>query len=195
MKQPRVYSRNQVIDAAFALLRDKGWSAVTTRAIARQMGASTMPIYSHVSSVDDLEAELRTRARSLLQESQLTRYTEHALLNLAFGYVAFARDEKQLFRFLYLDRPTTLELGGTASVAETLLSQFGAESEVGKALAEIGAAGQESLIRYTWVFTHGLAMMVNAGALESSTDDIILQYLQDSGAAFYAWEETRRSRQ
>ena len=195
MKQPRVYSRNQVIDAAFALLRDKGWSAVTTRAIARQMGASTMPIYSHVSSVDDLEAELRVRARSLLQECQLTRYTEHALLNLAFGYVAFARDEKQLFRFLYLDRPTTLELGGTASVAESLLTQFGAESEVGKALAEIGTAGQETLIRYTWVFTHGLAMMVNAGALESSTDDIILQYLQDSGTAFYAWEETRRSRQ
>lgn len=195
MKQPRVYSRNQVIDAAFALLRDKGWSAVTTRAIARQMGASTMPIYSHVSSVDDLEAELRSRARSLLQESQLTRYTEHALLNLAFGYVAFARDEKQLFRFLYLDRPTTLELGGTASVAESLLSQFGAEGEVGKALAEIGASGQETLIRYTWVFTHGLAMMVNAGALESSTDDIILQYLQDSGTAFYAWEETRRSQQ
>jgi len=195
MKQPRVYSRNQVIDAAFALLRDKGWSAVTTRAIARQMGASTMPIYSHVSSVDDLEAELGTRARAWLQKSQLKRYTEHALLNLAFGYVAFARDEKQLFRFLYLERPTTLELGGSASVAESLLAEFGAESEVGKALAAIGAAGHESLIRYTWVFTHGLAMMVNAGALESSTDDIILQYLQDSGAAFYAWEESRRSQQ
>ncbi len=187
MKQPSVYSYSQIIDAAFELTREKGWSAVSTRAIARKLGSSTMPIYSHVRSVEELEKELRLKARQLLRDYQQQRYTEHALLNLAFGYVVFARDEKNLFRFLYLERPNRFDLEDIEGMKESFFEQFGEGSEAGKALSELKASGQEVLIQYTWIFTHGLAMMVNSGAFDSYSDQVLLRYLMNAGEAFYLW--------
>ncbi len=187
MKQPSVYSREQIMEAAFELVRENGWSAVSTRAIAKKIGSSTMPIYSHVNSVEELEIELQTKARNMLKTYQLRQYTEHALLNLAFGYVTFARDEKQLFRFIYLERPRRLDLEKMQEARESFFSEFGEDSEAGKALKDLKAAGHEALIQYTWVFTHGLAMLVNSGAFGANSDEVILRYLRNAGEAFYTW--------
>lgn len=187
LKQPSVYSYEQIVNAAFELTRERGWQGVTTRAIAKKLGSSTMPIYSHVKSVEELEKELQTRASILLKEFQQRPYTEHTLLNLAFGYVAFARDEKQLFRFLYLDRPRRLGLKTMSGMKDAFFSEFGAESDAGKALMELRESGQEALIQYTWIFTHGLAMLVNSGVFSSNSDQVILVYLKNAGEAFYLW--------
>ncbi len=187
MKQPSVYSYEQIINAAFELIREHGWQGVTTRAIAKKLGSSTMPIYSHLKSLEELEKELRAKASSLLKEFQQRPYTEHTLLNLAFGYVVFARDEKHLFRFLYLDRPRRLDLGAMSEMKNTFFSEFGVESAAGRALLELKKSGQEALIQYTWIFTHGLAMLVNSGALASNADQVILEYLKNAGEAFYLW--------
>lgn len=187
MGQPTVYSRDQVIDAAFELVREKGWTAVTTRAIAKKLGSSTMPIYSHVQSVDELEKELRNKARQLQKSFQQYPYTEHALLNLAFGYVVFARDEKSLFRFLYLEKPAEIDMEDGKKMREGFLIEFGEDSEESKALMELKRAGQESLVQYTWIFTHGLAMLVNAGTFGSNSDKAIMRFLSNAGEAFYLW--------
>ena len=185
MKQPSVYTRGNIIDAAVELIRKEGWLRVTTRKIAAQMGASTMPIYSHVKSVDELEHELRAKVRSMLKDFQLRSYTDQPLLNLAFGYVVFARDEKQLFRFLYLDRPELIETGDLAGMKDFFFDQFGKESSVVAALTAMEEVGQEEMIQNTWIFTHGLAMLVNSGALGKCPDETILDYLQGAGEAFY----------
>lgn len=192
ISQPSVYTYEQIVEAAFQLLRRKGWSQVTTRAIARELGSSTMPIYSHVRSVGELEKELRRRSRDLLKEYQARSYTGEVLLNLAFGYIAFARDEKQLFRFLYLDRPEGIQYEGGLEMKDSFLAEFGEDSEAASALREIQEAGQEVLVRYTWIFTHGLAMLVNAGAVNSTSDEDILGLLMDAGEAFYLWGTNRR---
>ncbi|UNC92984.1 TetR/AcrR family transcriptional regulator [Candidatus Contubernalis alkaliaceticus] len=187
MIQPSVYSYAQIIEAAFELIREQGWSAVSTRAIAKKLGSSTMPIYSHVRSVDELEKELRIKTRGLLKEFQQRQYTEHTLLNLAFGYVVFARDEKNLFRFLYLQNPEKIDSEDTSVIKESFFLEFGEDSAAGKALLEMQESGQDALVQYTWIFTHGLAMLVNSGAFDSSSDQAILRFLMDAGEAFYMW--------
>ena len=187
MKQPSVYTREDIIEAAVELIREQGWHQVTTRKIANQMGASTMPIYSHLKSLDDLEQDLRVKVRSMLKEFQLRSYTEQPLLNLAFGYVAFARDEKQLFRFLYVDSPELIETGNLTGMKDSFFERFGKDSPVGAALSAMEEAGQEPLIQNTWIFTHGLAMLVNSGSLGSCPDRTILSYLHGAGEAFYLW--------
>jgi len=187
MSQPSVYSRDQIIDVAFDLVREKGWPAVTTRAIAKNLGSSTMPIYSHVQSVDELEKELRIKARQLQKSFQQHPYTEHALLNLAFGYVVFARDEKQLFRFLYLDSPEQLDLENGEGIRDTFFLEYGLDSKEGRALMEMKTSGQETLIQYTWIFTHGLATLVNAGTFGSNSNQAIMRFLMNAGEAFYLW--------
>jgi len=187
LNQPSVYSYSQIIDAAFDLIREKGWMGVTTRSIANKIGCSTMPIYSHVNSVDELEKALRQKARELLKEFQQHRYTEHVLLNLAFGYVVFARNEKNLFRFLYMEKPDQVDLEDVAGMKDNFYREFSKNSEEVKAFWELKSSGQEALVQYTWIFTHGLAMLVNSGALGSYSDEKIMQLLMNAGEAFYLW--------
>ncbi len=190
MKQPSVYSRSGIVDAAYELIRERGWSSVSTRSIAKKLGSSTMPIYSHVNSAGDLERELQGRAHRALLEYQNRAYTEEPLLNAAFGYVAFARDEPNVFRFLFAERQGAPAASGSPSeilsqMRETFVEQFGEESPAAVALTHMPAAAQEELVRYTWVFTHGLATLVSSGTLGSISDDQILSYLQRAGFAFY----------
>jgi AcrR family transcriptional regulator len=187
MSQPSVYSRDDIVEAAFELVRERGWQSVTTRAIAMKMGSSTMPIYSHVRSVNELEKELRQKARVLLRDYQQRSYTDEILLNLAFGYVVFARDEKKLFRFLYLEKPENINAESDELMKDTFFSEFGPTSAAGIKLSEMKETGQDTVVRYAWIFTHGLAMLVNAGVYSDVTDQAILKYLMNAGEAFYTW--------
>jgi AcrR family transcriptional regulator len=188
MIQPSVFSRDQIIDAAFELIRERGWQEVSTRAIAKKMGCSTMPIYSHMRSVRDLKEELLKKGRRLMKEYQTRSHSKEPLLNLAVGYVVFAREEKNLFRFLYLDQTWSISMDDLAGMRKSFMEDFGEDTPAGAGLAGISRSGQEGLIRSSWIFTHGLAMLVHAGVFEDCSNETIERFLADAGGAFYLWE-------
>ena len=187
METQNSYTKEKIIEAAFALIRKKGRSALSARNIAKELGSSTMPIYSYVNSIKELEQQLLEKARLLLKEYQTRNYTEHVLLNLSFGYVVFARDEKYLFRFLYQDNPNKFEMQKLDTIKNMLINDFGEESEQIKALKGIEGVGDEASVKYPWIFTHGLATMVNSEMLTVCSDELLIKYLKDAGAAFYIW--------
>ncbi len=185
MSKGTSYKREQIINAAFELTREQGWSAVSARNIAKKMGSSTMPIYSHVNSVDDVQEELRIRARALLKTYQKRPYTEHVLTNMAFGYVLFARDEKNLFRFLYQESPDKLDIETLHSVTGSLLEEYVEDEAVQQALEKYDTSGKYSSLQYNWIFIHGLATLMNAGAFSTYSESEILIMIMDAGAAFF----------
>lgn len=144
-----------------------------------------MPIYSHLRSISEVERELQSRARSLLRDFQKRPWADDALLSMAFGYVAFARDEKNLFRFLYLERPQVIDPGELSNMKGFFDSEYGDREEVTGALAAMEESGLEALIEHSWIFTHGLAMLVNSGSLGDCPDETILRLLRNAGEAFY----------
>lgn len=185
MRKPRVFKQPQIIAAALELIRERGWKHVTARSIAAHLGSSTMPIYSHMKSLDDLEQELKVQARAIMKEYQTKSYSGNALLDIAVGYVVFARDEKQLFRFLYLDKPDAADSEDVQSMRDLFYTQFGADIKDEQMLAQVHDTGQEALIRNSHIYTHGLAMMVNTGVLISCSNEVIMKYLEEAGEAFY----------
>ena len=108
MPAVRKASREQIIDAAVAVLRDGGFSAVNARSVARKIGCSTQPIYFSFKNMDELKAALTERAIELhtqrvrdslrAHEGNDSRYSSYGM-----GFVRFAAEEKQLFRWLYLE--------------------------------------------------------------------------------------------
>jgi AcrR family transcriptional regulator len=187
--QPSVYHRDDIIEAAFSLLRERGWQALSVRKVAERLGASTMPIYSHVRSSQELERELRKKGRQLLVSYQRGSYTEDPLLDMAFGYILFARDEKYLFRFLFLDSSADelpVDFSGMRDHFAQEFSEALPENGEGDGpLKELSSAAQDELMRNSWIFTHGLATLINAGALGDCSDADVLEYLRSSGEAFY----------
>ncbi len=185
MSKPRVFTREQVIETAFNLIRKNGWSTVSARSIAKELGSSTMPIYSHMKSLEELEQELKVKTRALIIDYQSRTYSGNQLLDIAVGYVVFAREEKQLFRFLFIDRPDVSLSEDVQSQQAQFYSQFGKESEKSKELQEVPEYIQKYLIQNSNIYTHGLSMMVNAGIIQPCSDETIITYLQQAGEAFY----------
>ncbi|MBN2351969.1 MAG: hypothetical protein JXD23_05315 [Spirochaetales bacterium] len=125
----------------------------------------------------------------LIRECQTRPYTENKLLNLAVGFVVFAREEPRLYRFLHVERPIPRpEEDAGMSRFEEAYSKYG---ELIRELRSIPEGIQNPLILKTWIFTQGLAAAVSSGRLEFSEKKIVA-LLEEAGGAFYAFEEWKK---
>ncbi len=61
-------SREDIIDAAFEIVRKGGWAQLSARSIAKRLKSSTMPIYSQFKTMEMLEDEVVKKAVTLQAE-------------------------------------------------------------------------------------------------------------------------------
>lgn len=94
------FTKEEIIDAAFQLVREHGWTGFSVQAVAKMIGSSTMPIYSHFSNVRELEDAVCINAVELLKERLLVDRTGDTWIDQAVNYVNFAIEERHLFRCL-----------------------------------------------------------------------------------------------
>lgn len=107
------FSREDIINAAFQLVREHGWDGCSVQAVAKAIGSSTMPIYSQFTNVRDLEDAVCLKAMEMLKERMLEDRTGDLWIDQGISYIRFAEEEKFLFRCLWDGRNVELskELG------------------------------------------------------------------------------------
>jgi AcrR family transcriptional regulator len=193
MTQRVQFTREMIVEAAFALTREEGWAAVTARTIAKKLGSSTMPIYSSLRSMEDIENEVREKAEKLMHEFQQKRYTEDPPLNMAEGYVRFAKEEPHLFRFLFLDRPLRQPPGTSEHEVAGAYERISAGTTAIPLAQQVPVAMQDPRILKNWIFTHGLAAMISSGVLDLPVERI-RSILSEAGGAFFLFAEQIKRR-
>ena len=165
----RKVSKDEIIDAAVEVLRDDGFSAVNARSVARKLGCSTQPIYFSFQSMDELKAALSERAirmhtrrvRDSLRahEGNDSRYSSYGM-----GFVRFAAEEKQLFRWLYLEGHQLGPYQNDVLLPEiiaVIVEEFGYSEEVARRFHQ----------DMTY-FTYGLAILANTGHLHLTEPEL-----------------------
>lgn len=162
MPAVRKVSKEQIIDAAVDVLRDDGFSAINARSVAKKLGCSTQPIYFSFRNMEELKAALTERAIQMhtqrvrdsmrIHEGSDSRYSSYGM-----GFVKFAAEEKQLFRWLYLEGE---QLGPyqndvlTSEVISVITEEFGCEEDVARRF-------HQDMV----YFTYGLAILANTDHL------------------------------
>lgn len=162
MPAVRKVSKEQIIDAAVDVLRDDGFSAINARSVAKKLGCSTQPIYFSFRNMEELKAALTERAIQMhmqrvrdslrIHEGNDSRYSSYGM-----GFVKFAAEEKQLFRWLYLEGE---QLGPyqndvlTSEVISVITEEFGYEEDVARRF-------HQDMV----YFTYGLAILANTDHL------------------------------
>ena len=165
----RKVSKDEIIDAAVEVLRDDGFSAVNARSVARKLGCSTQPIYFSFQSMDELKAALSERAirmhtrrvRDSLRahEGNDSRYSSYGM-----GFVRFAAEEKQLFRWLYLEGHQLGPYQNDVLLPEiiaVIVEEFGYSEEVARRFHQ----------DMTY-FTYGLAILANTDHLHLTETEL-----------------------
>jgi AcrR family transcriptional regulator len=91
-------TREAMIEGAFRLIRERGHEALTARNLAAYLGCSTQPIMYQFPNLDELRDLTYRRADAFHSEYLLAGKD---LLEMGLRYVRFAREEPQMFRFLF----------------------------------------------------------------------------------------------
>jgi AcrR family transcriptional regulator len=187
VSQKATFTREMILAAAFALTREQGWASVTARNIARKLHSSTMPLYSSLKSMEAIAGEVRTRAEACMQGYQRRSYSENRMLDAAIGYVVFARDEKHLFRFLYVDQPLPAVRSPQEGMTRGLAKDAVALGGVVDLADQAATAMRDPRVLKSWAFSHGLASLIGSGVIDLP-DDRIAALLSEMGAAIYGQE-------
>ncbi|MGD8963289.1 MAG: TetR/AcrR family transcriptional regulator [Desulfobacterales bacterium] len=101
MPRKTQFTAENVVTAAFELVREKGLAGLSAPAVAKKMGCSTMPIYSHFENMQALEDAVVEKSWDLVMHYQSKEYTGDTWIDQAVGYVVLARDERNLFKCMF----------------------------------------------------------------------------------------------
>lgn len=146
-------SRESVLDAAFALARERGIEGVLVKDIAARLGCSVQPIYSCCANMEALRAQVAERAARFVRETAARGVDPQDLFrSTGRAYLQVARAEPQLFRLFVLRRRT-----GVSSWEELYRAE--ADPRVAGAIAaQLGVSEEEArqLHAQMLVYTIGL---------------------------------------
>lgn len=96
-----LFSKEEIIEAAFELVRKQGWQGFSVQAVAKTIGSSTMPIYSHFQNVRELEDAVVWKGFQLLKERMVEVRTGDKWIDHAINWVRFAEEEKHLHGIIW----------------------------------------------------------------------------------------------
>ena len=155
-------TREMILDAALALVREHGHGALTARRLAAVLGCSTQPILYQFDGVAQIADEVYRRSDAL-HTAYLTDGLESEpdpLLALGLRYIRFGAEEKHLFRFLFqsgrFDGRTPEEL--TADGTGPLVAIVAAE-------AGLPEADARAVFQGLFVAVHGYASLLANNAI------------------------------
>ena len=177
MPPKTVFTKDDVIVAAFEVVQEQGIQALTAREVAKRLKSSTAPVYSNFESMKLLEREVIKKGRDLILDYMTRPYTEGVFLNMGAGYAFFAREQCPLFRAMYLEK------NDYKDILEELQGSLRQEMAKDISLSMLADHERHSLLDKMWVFTHGLATMICVGLSEDDSDEYIIKTLMDVGSA------------
>jgi AcrR family transcriptional regulator len=175
-----VFSREDVIQAAYDIVRAQGLKKLSARKIAVKLKSSTAPVYSQFSSMKELELEVLGKAEELLLQYTRKPYTDRVFLNMGTGYVIFAREHRELFRALFLGKDVSK--GVFAEFKDYIRQDMLKDSR----FIPMSVPDREALLQQMWIFTHGLAALVCVGLVEDNSDESISAAILDVGTIVVA---------
>ena len=66
MPRKQIYTKEKIIDRAYDYLRKEGLKNFDARNLSKEIGMSTMPIYSYFESMDFLLQEVQNKAERIV---------------------------------------------------------------------------------------------------------------------------------
>ncbi|MBR3779107.1 MAG: TetR/AcrR family transcriptional regulator [Clostridia bacterium] len=173
---PKVKTTKEVIvKTALDIVRRQGTAALNARTVASALGCSTQPIFSNFTTMDELRLAVAQQADALYQEyvrreTDSGEYPPYKAGGMA--YIRFAKEEKELFKLLYMcDRsgeeiPT--EAHSFTQMTDILRHNTGLNDDTANLFH-----------LEMWAYVHGIATMFATGFLDLDWD-LVSKMLTDA---------------
>lgn len=149
------FTRDAVLHAACQLMRREGMEALNARAIAKELGGSTQPIFRLFTNMEDLHRELILYVARQFQahaEADMAQ-SDSPYIQLCTTYLLYGRDEPELFKLLFMrDRVSEGQYSDQTN--------FDLVFNIIKKETQLDDKTAMRFFERTWLFIHGLAVCI-----------------------------------
>lgn len=163
------FTREEMINAAVRVVREKGIDALTAKALAGELGVSTQPVFTCFHTIEEAKSEVRAAA-----ERVYDRYVQDGLrmkipfLGVGIQYIHFAKEEPQLYRLLFL---AANEEGYSSAINALHHSQELVRDSL-QQIYHIDGHTADRYFRDMWLVVHSLATLVVTGGCPYSEEEM-----------------------
>lgn len=169
------FTRDAVLNAACQLMRREGMEALNARAIAKELGGSTQPIFRLFTNMEDLHRELIlyvTRQFQAHAEADMAQ-SDSPYIQLCTTYLLYGRDEPELFKLLFMrDR-----------VSDGQYSDQTNFDLVFNIIKKETPLDDETALRFferTWLFIHGLAVCIATKYIPCQDESYLISMVKEA---------------
>lgn len=163
------FTKEEIVNAALQVVREKGTAALTTRQIAAVLGVSTRPIFTYFQNMQQVQEAVRQAAQALYH-SYIKKGLEqvHPFIGLGEQYIRFATQEPELYRLLFLplapgsENKAMEEMERTQNLVLDFLQQ----------IYQLDEATAKRFFRDVWLVAHSLAALIVTNCCPYSPEEI-----------------------
>lgn len=164
----RKISREAIMEACLKIVRGEGLENLNARRIAKELGCSTQPIFSHFANMDEIKDEVIKEISRYFDQAMLRgNYTKPVYKDIGINYIRFAKEEPVYFKLLFnreeaLGVINFIELSGSSEeIFHTISKQTGMTNEQARQFHQ-----------RMWLYVNGIANLVANNTCTFSEDEI-----------------------
>lgn len=175
--------KEDIVEEALRLVREKGMEDLNARELAARLHCSTQPIFSNFASMEELGDAVMDRAYRyymgyIERGMQDTAYPLYKASGMA--YIRFAVEERNLFRLLFMRDRSGEEITENREDIAPLIAL----------IAKNNGFSEDEAYRFhleMWLFVHGIASMIATSYLmwdEETVDGMLTDMYQGLAERF-----------
>ncbi len=162
MPRKFMFTRDEIIAVALELVKKGGISALTARALGTELGSSSRPVFGLFKNMEEVQQEV-LKAANVLYQSYLTEDMQRGIYPpykaSGMAYIRFAREEKELFKLLFMRDRTHENREENREEIKPLLELIE---------QNLGVNEEDAYLFHVemWIYVHGIATMLATSYLE-----------------------------
>lgn len=165
------FTREDILEVAFRIAKDKGFSAITARSIAEHLQSSVAPIYVNFATIDDVIEAVVVRVFAISDELLAKQKGPDIFENIGKASLAFAKEYPVFFRELVL-QPNPY-MASYESLENSMIEALAQD----ESMRDWTVDERKLLFFKMRVFQLGLSVMVANGHVPSWLDDQAIEGL------------------
>lgn len=167
--------KEAILRAALDLVREQGEPSLNARNLAMALGCSTQPIFSNFATMEELRRAVIEEAYALYRrriDGEMARGEFPPYKASGMAYIAFAEEERELFRLLFMRDRRGEPMGGPSDEMREMSALL---------RKNVGLNEEEASLFHVemWMYVHGIATVIATG-YQNFDREMISRMLSDA---------------
>lgn len=164
----RKFSKDDIIDVAYEIVKKEGIKSLNARKIASELNSSVQPLFHNFTNMEELKSSVIAKIYNTYQEYMRNgALEEKAYKGMGIAYIKFAKEYPNFFNVLFMSES---KLSPT-----TFIQNDNTGNDViknGQIFSGLSLEEQKNFHLKVWIFTHGIATMVVSKTVDFSDEEI-----------------------